>query len=94
MGQLGHVNPNFTLRVYSHAMRRGPDEKARLKALVEGTEWAPMGTSEDPTADAGEPASEADSQFPLYDEDSESGASRARTGDLLGAIQALSQTEL
>jgi hypothetical protein len=75
-------------------MRRGVDEKARMKALEQGTEWAPKGTSEDPTAGAGEQASEADSQFPLYDEGSESGASRARTGDLLGAIQALSQTEL
>ena len=44
MGQLGHANPNFTLRVYSHAMRRGAHEKDRLKALVEGREWAPLGT--------------------------------------------------
>jgi hypothetical protein len=36
MGQLGHSDPKFTLRVYTHAMRRGDDERARLRALVEG----------------------------------------------------------
>lgn len=45
MAQLGHTDPAFTLRVYTHQMRRGDDEKARLRALVEGQEWAPMGTS-------------------------------------------------
>jgi hypothetical protein len=34
MGQLGHTDPKFTLRVYTHAMRRGPDERDR--ALVGG----------------------------------------------------------
>jgi integrase len=36
MAQLGHTDPKFTLRVYSHAMRRGDGEKAALRALVEG----------------------------------------------------------
>ncbi len=36
---LGHAaarptNPNFTLRVYAHMMRRSPAERARLRALV------------------------------------------------------------
>lgn len=35
MSQLGHTDPAFTLRVYAHMMRRGPDERERLKALVE-----------------------------------------------------------
>ncbi|HYM57751.1 MAG TPA: tyrosine-type recombinase/integrase [Solirubrobacteraceae bacterium] len=44
MQQLGHTDPGFTLRVYAHVMRFSDDERARLKALVEGREWAPSGT--------------------------------------------------
>jgi integrase len=36
MQQLGHTDPAFTLRVYSHMMRRSKDEREALKALVEG----------------------------------------------------------
>ena len=36
MAQLGHTDPKFTLRVYSHIMAREPEERARLKALVRG----------------------------------------------------------
>jgi integrase len=36
MGQLGHTDPKFTLRVYTHMMRRGKGERERLKALVAG----------------------------------------------------------
>lgn len=38
MAQLGHTDPKFTLRVYTHMMRRGPVERARLKALLGGGE--------------------------------------------------------
>lgn len=34
MAQLGHTDPKFTLRVYTHLMRRDPEERARLKAFV------------------------------------------------------------
>lgn len=34
MAQLGHTDPKFTLRVYTHLMRRNPAERAQLKALV------------------------------------------------------------
>ncbi len=44
MAQLGHTDPGFTLRVYAHAMRRDEGDKERLKALVEGRDWAPLGT--------------------------------------------------
>jgi integrase len=44
MSQLGHADPKFTLRVYAHVMRRNDDERASLKALVEGADWAPLGT--------------------------------------------------
>ncbi len=45
MAQLGHADPGFTLRVYAHAMRREEGDKEQLKALVEGRDWAPLGTS-------------------------------------------------
>jgi integrase len=57
MAQLGHADPGFTLRVYTHAMRRGDGEREALRALVEGGEWAPMGTNAaEPTSDPGTPA--------------------------------------
>jgi integrase len=34
MTQLGHTDPAFTLRVYSHAMRRDPAAKQALRKLV------------------------------------------------------------
>lgn len=34
MGQLGHTDPRFTLRVYTHQMRRGDGERAALARLV------------------------------------------------------------
>jgi integrase len=36
MQQLGHTDPAFTLRVYSHVMRRSDKERQELKTLVEG----------------------------------------------------------
>ena len=46
MGQLGHRNPNFTLRVYAQEMARRDGERERLKALVEGRDfWERMGTT-------------------------------------------------
>ncbi len=39
MHQLGHTDPAFTLRVYAHMMRRSPEEREKLKALVEGHDW-------------------------------------------------------
>ena len=36
MRQLGHTDPGFTLRVYSHLMSRDAEERKRLKALVRG----------------------------------------------------------
>jgi hypothetical protein len=48
MAQLGHTDPKFTLRVYTHMMRRGPAERAQLKALVDGdpVELSDLATSE------------------------------------------------
>lgn len=36
MSMLGHTDPGFTLRVYTHTMARSDDERSRLKALVRG----------------------------------------------------------
>jgi len=41
MGQLGHTDPAFTLRVYSHMMRRDTGERDRLRALVGGAAKVP-----------------------------------------------------
>ena len=43
MAQLGHTDPKFTLRVYSPLIRRNTAERAQLKALVEGDDWAQIG---------------------------------------------------
>jgi integrase len=48
-GQLGHVDASCTLNVYAYEMRRRDGERERLRALVEGADWAavraPVGTS-------------------------------------------------
>lgn len=41
MHQLGHTDPGFTLRVYTHLMARSPEERERLKALVRGERLEP-----------------------------------------------------
>ncbi len=43
MDEMGHTNPALALRVYRQAMRRGEDEKAQLRALVEGVQLAVIG---------------------------------------------------
>ena len=35
----------MTLGVYARQMRRRDGERERLRALVEGADWAPMGTT-------------------------------------------------
>lgn len=45
MAEIGHADPKVTLGIYAHVMRRGPEAKEALRALVAGAEWAPMGTS-------------------------------------------------
>jgi integrase len=45
MQQMGHTDPKPALRIYAQAMRRGDEEEAALRALVEGVSWAQMGTN-------------------------------------------------
>jgi integrase len=53
MAQLGHSDPKFTLRIYTHLMRREHAERARLKAFVAG---APMTSSQRPAQALGAPS--------------------------------------
>ena len=50
MGQLGHTDPAFTLRVYTHMMRRDPGERDRLRTVVEGSDAVTVPGLEDPAA--------------------------------------------
>jgi integrase len=47
MGQLGHTDPKSTLHVYTHAMRRGDEERQALRILVEGAQGLPVERAED-----------------------------------------------
>ncbi len=47
MAQLGHSDPAVTLGIYAHVMFREEGERERLRALVQGADWAPAGTSGD-----------------------------------------------
>ncbi len=91
MAQLGHTDPGFTLRVYARAMRRDEGDKERLKALVEGRDWAPLGTSTPET-----PSTPAREVTPEYDESpastglSDDGRGGFRTCDLSRVKRALS----
>ncbi len=91
MAQLGHTDPGFTLRVYAHAMRREEGDKEQLKALVEGRDWAPLGTSTPVQA-----STDASAEASLNDETpadagaSEDGRGGFRTCDLSRVKRALS----
>ena len=45
MFRFDHTDPAFTLRLYTHTMRREDDERAPSAGRVEGVDWAPAGTS-------------------------------------------------
>lgn len=57
MARMGHTDPGLALRIYAAAMRRNDDEQGRLKALVEGAPWVPVGTDGATKADASSPTS-------------------------------------
>jgi integrase len=48
MAQLGHTDPTFTLRIYTHLMRRDPAERQRLKDLVNNESTTPLDSNDDP----------------------------------------------
>lgn len=43
MNQLGHTDPSFTLKVYAQLMTGRNGERERIRALVNGEDWATMG---------------------------------------------------
>jgi len=92
MQQVGHADPKVTLSIYAQVMFRGEGERERLRALIEGSDWALLGTRADLEAtESGEQLS-LDAVGSRADaEDSGSGRCRARTSDLLLVRQALSQ---
>lgn len=83
MAQLGHTDPKLTLRVYTHQMSRRDGEKDRLRALVEGADWAetgrksPVGSIEGPEAENG---GEVESR--IGSDDADDGRGGFRTCDL------------
>jgi integrase len=91
MAQLGHTDPGFTLRVYAHAMRRDEGDKERLKALVEGRDWAPLGTSTPKSpSEHSTMTSPEDDESPADAGLSEDGRGGFRTCDLSRVKRALS----
>jgi len=44
MDQMGHTDPAFTLRVYSHSMRWDEASRRTLRELVGESDWAPSNT--------------------------------------------------
>ncbi len=92
MRQVGHADPKVTLSIYAQVMTRGEQERSRLRALLEGSDWAPVGT------DLGRGAAVPIAQLSLEPlaSPSDAGVSRdgrywARTSDILLVKQALSQ---
>jgi hypothetical protein len=83
MRQVGHADPKVTLSIYAQVMFRGEGERERLKALVEGADWALMGTEgTSKLPEPGEQLSLETIEFPALAGDSRSGRSWTRTRDL------------
>jgi len=47
MAQMGHTTPNLTLAIYARQMDRRDGEPQRLKALINGLQWATTGSNSD-----------------------------------------------
>jgi integrase len=90
MRQVGHADPKVTLSIYAQVMFRGEGEQERLKALVEGSDWALMGTAAD--LEATEPGEQLSLEAlkPVVNAgDSGDGRSWTRTRDLFLIREAL-----
>jgi integrase len=58
MAQMGHTTAEMTLAVYARQMERRDGEPERLRQLVQGSDWAAMGSSDEVGA-VNEPVSKA-----------------------------------
>jgi hypothetical protein len=67
MDEMGHSDPALALLIYRQAMRRSDDEKAQLRALVDGTELPLTGTpgQSDDEMDANPDAASAETRPPI-----------------------------
>ena len=91
MEQLGHTDARLTLRVYARAMRQSNDERDRLKALVNGADWAPMGTGDEAAPHASARGAARNTKNPRKSGGSETGHGWFRTSDLSRVKRALSR---
>jgi hypothetical protein len=82
MQQMGHTDPKLALRIYAQAMRRGDDEKASLRALVDGAHWAQMGTNRPERPSTERPAKPSATKKPRRSRASSDGRGWVRTSDL------------
>jgi integrase len=87
MGQLGHTDAGFTLRTYAHAMRRDDGDLESLRALVNGADWAPLGTRRVAARPDDEPEND---EGPAIAGPSDDGRGGFRTCDLSRVKRALS----
>ena len=91
MSQMGHTDSAFTLRVYTHAMRRDEGAKERMKALANGADWAPMGTGDPNTSGNAPQANDPNNDESPADAGlSDDGRGGFRTCDLSRVKRALS----
>ncbi len=90
MAQVGHADPKVTLSIYAQVMFRGEGERERLGSLINGIDWALMGTR--PDFEGSEPSAplEADTQNPVISSELEDGRGGFRTCDLSRVKRALS----
>jgi integrase len=79
MEALGHTDPKFTLKVYTHVMNRDPAERRRLKALVEGERVLAV------EAPAPEILALGDYELPILRGLADRGG-RARKGEVVNAV--------
>ncbi len=90
MQQMGHTDPKLALRIYAQAMRRGDDEKAALRALVEGADSAQMGTNRSQSRKDDRPSRTTATRKPRGSGASSDGRGWFRTTDLSRVKRALS----
>jgi hypothetical protein len=85
-----HADPKVTLSIYAQVMFRGEGEREQLKALVDGSDWALMGTGADfADVEPGEQLSLDALKPVVIAGDSDSGRSWTRTRDLVLIREAL-----
>jgi len=80
MRQVGHTDPQFTLRVYTHMMSRDKVERRRLKALVRGERVIAR------TAPPPKPVDLAEYEAPIVAAPAERGG-RAPRREILAAVE-------